>query len=109
VKGLDDHQRTMKDLYEHGQKSYPLIDAEFYPWLEDSAEGFVEWATEQGLEGSAWDRARRDWVESRGSDIVRAQGAGNARFWNALKKHEPAKWRKAVGEFWKATEQPLTR
>ena len=27
-------------------------------------------------------------------------------FFHALKKNEPAKWRKAVGEFWKATEQP---
>jgi hypothetical protein len=106
VEGLDDHQRTTMDLKEHGQKSYPLRDAEFYPWLEDNVEVFREWAAEQGLEGSAWDRARKDWVESKGSDIIRAQGKGNARFWNALKKQEPAKWRKAVGEFWKATEQP---
>ena len=106
VEGLDDHQRTQRDLRDHGQKPYPLIDAEFYPWVEDNTEEFREWATNQGLEGRDWDRARKDWVESKGSDIIRAQGTGNARFWKSLKRNEPRKWQKAVGEFWKATEPP---
>ena len=106
MKGLDAHRRTVDQARRYGQKPYFLRDNEFYPWLRNTTDDFIEWATKQGLKGSSWDRARKGWVESKGSTIVRAQGKGNARLWNALKKHEPAKWRKAVGEFWKATEQP---
>lgn len=106
LKGLDDNQRTMREYYEHGQKPYPLIDAEFYPWLEDNVDTFLEWASSQNLERSEWDRARKDWVESQNPNVLHAQGVGNANFWKELKKHEPAKWRKAVSEFWKATDSP---
>jgi hypothetical protein len=99
-KGLSDYQRTYDEVRRHGEKDYFLRDVEFYPWVEDSAEVFNEWALKEGLEGRPRDRARRDWVEGK-----KREAGDSADFWKALKKHEPAKWRKAVGEFWKVTDE----
>jgi len=85
------------------REEYYLLDSEFYTWVTTSARNFLnDMAENERLLGEAY--STREWDSARRSKIVERGG-----FFHTLKKHEPAKWRKAVGEFWKATEQPVAR
>jgi hypothetical protein len=98
-------------------KDYLLRDVEFYAWLSDEVALFKRAAQREGLPLDLWDEARKVWVGAqrgplRGHRMYKGKmkpavfqmdRGGTMDFFKALKQ-EPAKWRKAVGEFWKATE-----
>ena len=86
------------------RKDYILRDVEFYPWVEDAAREFNAWAKEERLSKRDWDKERKSFVGQRVSGYSSRYGT-NDLFWNLLQS-EPDKWKKAVGEFWKATERP---
>lgn len=99
-------------------KDYLLRDVEFYPWLSDEVALFKRVFQQEGVPPELWDDARRVWVGAkrgplRGHFMYKGKRkpttydldrGGVQNFLYALKRSEPAKWRKAVGEFWKATE-----
>ncbi len=86
------------------RKDYILQDVEFYPWVEDAAREFNARAKETRLSKRDWDKERKTFVGERVSGYSSYFGT-NDFFWNLLQS-EPDKWKKAVGEFWKATDRP---
>jgi len=79
-----------------GGEKYYLSEREFYTWLTTSVRNFLNdmaYLETDRATPREWDRHRKVYIDL-------------SVFFKTLKKHEPAKWRKAVGEFWKATEQP---
>ncbi len=82
-------------MLSEGEKYY-LLDKEFYTWLTTSVRNFLNDMAYLEMDKATpreWDRNRKVYIDL-------------SAFFKTLKKHEPAKWKKAVGEFWKATEQP---
>lgn len=96
------------------RKEYLLRDVEFYTWLEGEINDFHDSVERDSRLRSVWDEARKAWVGGRSTLTFKRSKPFElvpdpievSPFFRALRENEPAKWRKAVGEFWKATEQP---
>ncbi len=90
------------------KKQYYLRDVEFYTWLSGEVRRFNEYASHAHFPKDRWDEARRSFVDAV-NDPMEWGGymvVDASPFFRALRENDPAKWRKAVGEFWKETEQP---
>jgi hypothetical protein len=92
---LENLQRT--------EKVHPLKDVEFYTRLQDEVSLFNHKAS--NLTSEQRSRAQKLWVGVLSADQDLLEGFGDRYFFQALKKYEPKKWRKAVSEFWKATDE----
>jgi len=92
-------------------KEHDLRDIEFYTQLQDEIDLYLR--AVKVVPESLRDKARKIWV-GLAQGPLRAEGVEyeilGVRPWmtqhtfRVLHTSEPAKWRKAVGEFWKATE-----
>jgi hypothetical protein len=71
-----------------------LKSFEFYPRLRDEISGFLRGLEQEPAE--EWKPRLRDWIRTRD-------------FMKDLQRHDPPRWRKAVGEFYAAVDEALGR
>jgi hypothetical protein len=83
------HKSLQQRYRRRRRKIHPRREEEFYTRLADEIDRFVKHVRKVKLSGRR--DAARGWVDS-------------TYFFRVLKKHEPAKYRKAVGEFIKGVE-----
>ena len=84
-----------------------LNDAEFYTRLRDEVGKFLRMVNSWNLEPKDHEdfreRKRKAWVGAMRRGRTRKPDSD---FFSVLKEYAPTKYKKAVGEFWKATEPP---
>ncbi len=79
------------------KEDHPLLDIEFYSRLRDEVKAFNLSMDTLGIEGPKRKQAAKLWCTGGGGNTIWAED--RSRFFSVLKKHNKAKWKKAVSEF----------
>ena len=90
-----------KPWYSSGQRDHAVRDVEFYTRLSDEIYKFVRINYKYRTDPELWRKKADLWVKGELPESL----SGKSGFFGTLRAREPLKWKKAVGEFYKAVEQ----
>ena len=94
-----------KPWYSSGQRDHAVRDVEFYTRLSDEIDRFIRHIIRlRGWQPDFWKSEADMWVNGKFGEAL----SGKEGFFYTLKVREPLKWKKAVGEFYKAVEPKIS-